>query len=144
MAKQQSLLVTAALCRLYINNVVYAPSQSVSVSIETGEYEVRGINSPFAQEIAGGGQYSVRGSAGVVRTKNSGGLQAANARPLFSDIAASSYVSLRLEDRSTGETLWSIPKAKLSNVKETVQAKGIYNISFDFVGQILYWPLDLS
>jgi hypothetical protein len=144
MANQQSLVITGALCRLYINNAVYAPTQSVSVSIETGEYEIRGINSPFAQEISGGGTYSVRGSATVVRTKNSGGLQAVNARPLFSDIAASSYVSLRLESRDTGETLWSVPKAKLSNVKESIAAKGIYNISFDFVGQILYWPLDLS
>ena len=144
MANQQSLVITGSLVRLYINNVIYAPSQNISVSIETGEYEIRGINSPFAQEIAGGGTYSVRGSAGVVRTKNSGGLQAINARPLFSDLAASSYISLRVEDRSTSETLFSIPKCKLSNMKETVQAKGIYNISFDFIGQILYWPLDLS
>lgn len=139
-----SLIVTAALVRLYINNVVYAPSQSVSVSIETGEYSIYGINSPYPQEIAGGGQNTVRGSAGVIRTKNSGGIQAANMRPLFSDLAASPYVSLRLEDRSTGETIWSIPKAKLNNVKESTAVKGIYRISFDFTGQILFWPLDLS
>jgi len=127
-----------------VNNRVYAVTQNVSVSIDTGEYSIYGINSPYPQEIAGGGQNSVRGSAGIVRTKNSGGLQAVNARPLFSDLAASNYVSLRLEHRSTGETLWSIPKAKLSNIKESVAAKGIYHITFDFIGQILFWPLDLS
>lgn len=141
---QQSLIVSAALCRLYINNRIYTVTQNVSISEDTGEYAIYGINSNFPQEIAGGGQNRVTGSAGILRTKNSGGLQAVNARPLFSDLAASSYVSLRLEDRSTGETLWSIPKAKLSNVKESVSIKGIYHITFDFIGQILLRPLDLS
>jgi hypothetical protein len=111
---------------------------------QTGEYEIYGINSPYPQEIAGGGQISVKGSCRGVRVKNSGGLQGVNARPLFSDVAASNYVSLRLEDRSTGETIWSIPKAKLSNIQEGVAIKGIYQVSFDFVGQILFWPLDLA
>jgi hypothetical protein len=139
-----SLVVSAGRCRLYVNNVIYPVTQNISVSIDTGEYSIYGINSPYPQEIAGGGQNSVRGSAGIVRTSNSGGIQGINARPLFSNLAASSYVSLRLDDRQTSETLWSIPKAKISNVKETVSAKGIYHITFDFIGQILFWPLDLS
>jgi len=139
-----SLIVTAALCRLYVNNVIYPVTQNVSVNVDTGEYSIYGINSPYPQEIAGGGQNMVKGSATVVRTKNSGGVQGVNLRPLFSDLAASNYVSLRLEDRSTGETIWSIPKAKISNIKETVATKGIYHISFDFTGQILFWSLDLS
>ncbi len=142
--QQQQLVISAALCRLYVNNKIYPVVQSVSVNVESGEYAIYGINSPYPQEIAGGGQNMVKGSATVVRTKNSGGVQAVNLRPLFSDLAASNYVSLRLEDRSTSETLWSIPKAKIMNIKETAQAKGIYHISFDFVGQILFWPLDLS
>jgi hypothetical protein len=144
MANQQSLIVTAALCRLYVNNKIYPVTQSVSVTIDTGEYSIYGINSPYPQEIAGGGQNVVKGSATLVRTRNSGGVQAVNLRPLFSDIAASEYAALRLEDRSTGETLWSIPKAKIFNVRETTSAKGIYHISLEFVGQILFWPLDLS
>lgn len=139
-----SLVVSAGLCRLYVNNVIYPVTQNISVSVDTGEYSIYGINSPYPQEIAGGGQNVVRGSAGILRTKNSGGVQAVNLRPLFSDVAASNYVSLRLEDRSTGETLWSIPKAKISNVKESVATKGTYHITFDFIGQILFWPLDLS
>lgn len=144
MANQNSLIVTAAKCRFYVNNKIYPVVQDISVNIDTGEYSIYGINSPYPQEIAGGGQNSVKGSAKIVRTKNSGGLQGVNARPLFSDLAASNYVALRLEDRETGETLWSIPKAKLSNVREQASAKGIYHISFDFIGQILFWPLDLA
>ena len=139
-----SLVISAARCRLYINNVIYSVTQNVSVSMDTGEISIYGINSPYPQEIGNSGQNAVRGSAGIVRTSNSGGIQAVNLRPLFSDVAASNYISLRLEDRQTSETLWSIPKAKVLNVRETLAAKGIYHISFDFIGQILFWPLDLS
>lgn len=144
MANSNSLVVSAARCRLFINNKIYSVTKSVSVSEETGEYAIYGINSPFPQELAGGGQNSVRGSAEVVRTSNSGGLQGVNLRPLFSDLAASSYVSLRLDDRKTSETMWSIPKAKISNVKESVNAKGLYVTSFDFIGQIIFRGLDLA
>ncbi len=138
------LIVKGASVRLYINNKIYAPSQDVSVTIDTGAYAIYGINSPYPQEIATGGQNMVKGSAGVVRTKNSGGLQAISAIQLFSNLGSTNYLSLRLEDRSTGETLWSVPKAQISNISEKVAAKGIYHISFDFIGQILFYPLDLS
>ena len=144
MANPNSLIVTGALCRLYVNNKIYTVTQSVSVDVDTGEYAIYGINSPYPQEIAGGGQVQIRGSVKGVRIKNSGGVQGSNLRPLFSDIAASNYVALRLEDRSTGETIWSIPKAKITKVSEGVATKGIYHLDFDFIGQILFWPLDLS
>ena|ERR1035437_9434930 len=144
MANQQSLVISGGRVRIYLNNRVYSVAQSVTLEYDAGEYEVRGINSPYPQEIAGGGQISVRGSIKGVRISNSGGIQGSNGRPLFSDVAASSYVALRLEDRQTGETIWSIPNAKISRVSESVQIKGVYQVSIDFIGQILYWPLDLS
>lgn len=137
-------VIAGATCRLYINNTIYSVAQQVTYDVDTGEYEIRGIDSPYAQEIAGGGTISAKGSVHGVRIKNSGGLQAQNARPLFSDVNASPYVSLRLEDRSTGEVIWSIPNAKISRVKDSVAVKGTYKIDFDFIGQVLYWPLDLS
>ena len=141
---QNSLVISSGLTRLYVNNRILTTTQTVSMENQTGEYEIFGINSPYSQELAGGGQKSVRGNVAGIRTKNSGGLQGIGALPLFSDVAASNYVSLRLEDRSTGETLWSIPKAKLSNVQESISIKGVYKISFQFIGQILFYPLDLS
>jgi hypothetical protein len=139
-----SLIVTGALIRVYLNNKVYSVAQSVSLEYDAGEYEIRGINSPYAQEIAGGGAISAKGSIKGIRVKNSGGIQGSNGRPLFSDVAASSYISIRIEDRSTGETIWSAPKSKITRVSETTQIKGVYFLSIDFVAQILYWPLDLS
>jgi gamma-glutamylcyclotransferase (GGCT)/AIG2-like uncharacterized protein YtfP len=139
-----SIVISSGLTRLYVNGKIYTSTQSVSMQNQTGEYEIFGINSPYPQEIAGGGQRTVHGEVSGVRTKNSGGLQGVNAIPLFSDVAASNYVALRLEDRSTGETLWSIPKAKLSNIQESISIKGVYKLSFSFMGQILFYPLDLS
>lgn len=138
------IVISGALCRLYVNNRIYSVAQSVSLKVDTGEYEIYGINSSYPQELAGGGQVKVSGSVRGVRIKNSGGVQGSNLRPLFSDIAASNYVSLRLEDRSTGETIWSIPKAKVSNLDEGVAIKGTYKVNFDFIGQIPFFPLDLS
>ncbi len=139
-----ALTVSGGSCRLYVNNVIYTVTQEVSVNIQTGEYEIYGIGSPYPQEVAGGGQISVKGSVRGIRIKQSGGVQGVNLRPLFSDVVASNYVSLRLDDRQTAETYWSIPKAKIFNVQETVATRGIYHVSFEFTGQILYWPLDLT
>lgn len=140
---QQSLLVTGALCRLYLNNKIFTVTQSISIELDQGTYPVYGINSPDAQELATG-QRSIRGTVKGVRVKQSGGLQGSNAIPLFSDLAAGSMISLRLEDRSTNETLFSIPKCRIVRITESVQAKGLYLISFDFVGILLHYPLDLS
>jgi hypothetical protein len=140
----QSLVIPGSICRLYINNTIYNVAQSFSYEYEAGEYEIRGIDSPYPQEIAGGGSISIKGSVSGVRLKNGGGLQAQNARPLFSDVLASPYISIRLDDRRTGETLISIPNAKISNIKDSVSTKGIYRVNFSFTGQVAYFPLDLS
>lgn len=141
---QNNLVISSGLTRLWINNRILTTTQTVSMQNNTGSYEIFGINSPYPQEIAGGGQRTVRGKISGIRTKNSGGLQGWGALPLFSDIAASNYVTLRLEDRSTGETLWSIPKCQIIDVDESISIKGVYRISFSFSGQILFYPLDLS
>lgn len=140
----EPLVIAGAACRLFLNNVVYSVAQSASLEVDTGEYAIFGINSPYAQELAGGGQVNVKGSIKGVRIKNSGGIQGVNGRPLFSDIAASNYVSLRLESRATGELLWSIPKAKITHTSDQVQTKSTYKVSFEFIGQIPFFPLDLS
>ena len=142
---QNSLVVTGARCRLWVNNKIFTVTQSVSIEIDLGTISTYGINSPYPQEIAiGSGKNTVKGNVKGIRIKNSGGLQGSNILPLFSDLSSGNYISLRLEDRGTGETLWSAPKCMVSNVSESVQAKGVYSVSFSFVAQVLYWPLDLS
>lgn len=129
--------------RLYINNKVYNFVQSLSFSIDYGETESYGIDSPYAQEIAVT-KISVRGSVNGVRVKLSGGLQAQNMRPLFYDVAAGPYVSIRIQDRSTSEDIIYIPKAKISKESHSIVSKQTYKLSFDFIGQIPLFALDRS
>lgn len=140
----QPLVLVGPMIRLFINNTVYSVTQEVSYEIDTGEYAIYGIDSSYAQELAGGGQIMVKGSVRGVRLKNGGSLQAQNARPLFSDVNASPYVSLRIEDRTTGEVIVSIPNAKINNLRDMVAVKGVYQASFSFIGQVAFLPLDLS
>ena len=141
----QPLVIAGGSVRLYINNVVYSVAQSVSLEVTTGEYAIYGINAPYAQELAGGGQVSVSGSIKGVRINNSGGIQGSvNGRPLFSDVAASNYISIRVESRKTGELLWSVPKAKITKTSDVIATKQVYSLSLEFIAQIAFFPLDLS
>src|SRR5690606_3859085 len=98
----QPITLTGAHIKLYINNQVYKVVQSITLTVDYGETEIRGIDVGYAQEIAPG-IVSVRGSVQGIRVKYSGGLQAANMRPLFVDLMSSPYISIRIQDRSTSE-----------------------------------------
>lgn len=139
----KSLVLSGANIKLYINNKVYKEVQNVTFDVDYGETEIYGIDSPYPQEIAGT-KISVRGSVNGIRVKYSGGLQASNIRPLFTDYAASPYISIRIQDRSTGEDILFIPNAKATRERHVASVKGTYKLSFDFIGQIPLFALDRS
>jgi hypothetical protein len=139
----QSLVLTGALIKIYINNKAYNVIRTFSLNVDYGENEIYGIDSPYAQEIAPG-HVSVRGSISGIRIKFSGGLQAANIRPLFQDFAASPYISIRVTDRSSGEDIVFIPRAKVIRESHTAPAKGVYTLNFDFAGIVPLFALDRS
>lgn len=127
--------------KVYINNKSYNVAQSVSFDVDYGEAAIYGIDSPWPQEVAGG-RASVRGSIKGLRMKYSGGLQGSNIRPLFMDLAASPYISIRIQDRQTGEDIALIERAKVSKESHFAGVKGSYKLSFDFEGQIILFALD--
>lgn len=139
----QTVILTGAHIKLYVNNIPYKVVQSISVSIDYGEYEIRGIDSPWAQEIAGG-QVTIRGSVKGLRIKNSGGLQGSNLRPLWTDMAASPYISIRIQDRQSQEDILFIPQAKVNKEDFMAQIKGTNKLNFDFIGLVPFMPLDRS
>lgn len=138
-----SAVISGALIKVFVNNKLYKEVQSVSFEIDYGEEEIYGIDSPYPQEIATN-RISVRGSISGIRLKNSGGIQAYNLRPLYSDVAASPYISIRIQDRQSTEDILFIPNAKISNEKHSASTKGTYKLSFDFKGQIPLATLDRS
>lgn len=135
--------LTGAHIVVYINNAKYKAVQGISFTIDYGEQEIYGIDCPYPQEIAGT-RISVRGKIDGLRLKNNGGLQGANARPLFVDAVASSYISIRIQDRQSQEDILFIPNAKISNQQHSIGAKAVYKMNFDFVGQIPLEALDRS
>lgn len=139
----QALVLTGANIKLYINNKVFKTVQNVTFSVDYGETEIYGIDAVYPQEIATT-RVSVRGSVQGIRIKMSGGLQGSNIRPLFTDIAASPYISLRIQDRATGEDIIFIPNAKVTRESHTISTKSTYKLNFDFVGQVPLFALDRS
>jgi hypothetical protein len=137
----QSQTLTGSLIKLYINNKLYKTVQSITFTVSYGEGEVRGIDTPWAQEIAPS-MCSVKGSIQGIRLKMSGGLQAHNMRPQFQDVAASPYISVRIQDRSTGEDILLIPNAKISDETHTIASKTTYKLNMNFIGQIPLFALD--
>ena len=139
----QSIVLTGAHIKLYINNKLYKQVQSLNFSVDYGETEIYGIDSPYPQEIAST-RVTVRGSIQGIRIKNSGGIQAGNLRPLFTDIAASPYISIRIQNRQSSEDIVFIPQAKVTRETHTATVKSTYKLSFDFVGAIPFFALDRS
>lgn len=139
----QSLVLSGANIKLYINNKVYKTVQSISLNVDYGETEIYGIDAIYAQELAAT-KVSVRGSVQGIRIKLSGGLQGDNLRPLFTDINAAPYVSIRISDRTSGEDIIFIPNAKVTREAHQIATKSTYKINFDFVGQIPLFALDRS
>lgn len=137
------VVITGAKIEIFWNNQQYKEIADVSFTVDYGEEEIYGIDSPYCQEIAGG-KITVSGQVSGFRLKLSGGLQAKNLRPLFSDVSANPLVSLRVSDRSTSEDIIFIPQCKVSSESHTIPSKGTYKLNFSFKGMVPYFALDRS
>lgn len=139
----QSVVLKGAEIKCYVSNKLYAEVQSVQYTIDYGETEIFGIDSPFAQEIAPG-RVSVSGSVTGLVIKNLGGLQSYDLRAKINEILHAPYTSLRLKDRHSDKDIFSLPQMKVVSEQVSIQAKGVVKVSFSFKGIIPYNPLDLQ
>lgn len=136
-----SVVLTGALVRVYINNRLYKEAQSVQYTLDSGEHEIYGIDSPFPQEIAST-RSTVTGSISGLRVRFSGGLQSYNAKPLITDLVKAEYISIRIQDRVSGEDILFVPNAKISQQTFQAAAKGTVKLNFNFKGLVGLEPLD--
>jgi len=139
----RSIILKGAECKLYIGGKLYSEVRSLNYTIDYGEQEIYGIDSPYPQEIATT-RTSVQGSIAGVRVKYSGGTQGAGARPKINEILNGAYVSIRVQDRFTGQDILFVPQAKVTNESISIAAKGIVNLSFGFKGIIPYGETELA
>lgn len=127
----QSQTIVGAFVKIYIGGVLYPEAQSISWAIDYGEEPIYGVDSTFPQEIRQT-RISVQGQVSGIRIKASGGIQSRNARTLIKESLQAPYVSIRIVDRSTDEILLFCPQAKVTNQSQSVQAKGVLQLSFGF------------
>lgn len=135
------LVITGASIEIFWNNTQYKEVADISFTVDYGEEEIYGIDSPYPQEISGG-KISITGTVKSFRLKQSGGLQGKNLRPLYTDVSAAPYVGLRVSHRSTGEDIIFIPQCKITSESHTIPAKGVYMINFSFKGMVPMFALD--
>jgi hypothetical protein len=139
----KALTLSGALCRIYINGKVYKEAQSVSYSFDHGITEIFGIDSSFPQELADG-RKTVSGTVNGIKIRYSGDLQAYNAISLTKDVLKNPYISIRIEDRSTGETLLFVPNARIVSEQMGVATRRTVTYSFSFKGLVGFKPLDMA
>jgi hypothetical protein len=137
------IVITGAHIEIFWNNQQYKEVADISFTVDYGEEEIYGIDSPYAQEIAGG-KITITGQVNGFRLKLSGGLQAKNLRPLFSDVSANPLVSLRVSDRATSEDIIFIPQCKISSESHSIPTRGTYKLNFNFKGMVPFFALDRS
>lgn len=138
-----SHVIKGAEVKVYISGKLYESAQSVQYTIDYGEQEIYGIDSPYPQEIAHT-RMQVQGSVSGIRIKLTGGLQGYNARPLINQILYNPYISFELRDRQTDTKLLWVPQIKVTSENFSVSAKGVVKINFSFKGIIPYNELDLN
>jgi hypothetical protein len=133
--------IVGAHIKIYINGVAYQEAQSLSFNIDYGEEPIYGIDSVFPQEIKTT-RISVEGRIEGLRIANSAGLQGYQIRPGIRQSVFAAYISIRAQDRRTGEDIIFIPFAKVKNESTQVSAKGVMKTSFSFSGLQPLQPLD--
>lgn len=137
--------ISGAQVVLYINGVVYNEVQEIQYTIDYGEEPIYGIDSVFPQEIKIT-RVSIQGSVSGVRIAEnedsfdgpnsiSPGLQGiVGARPQIRDSIFAPYISIRIADRRSRDSIIFIPYARVTNERTSVSAKGIMKTSFSFSG----------
>lgn len=139
----QPITLKGAEIKIFISGKLYPEAQSITYTIDYEEEEIFGIDSQFAQEIAGN-KVRVSGSIKGIRVKYSGGTQGAAARVRINQLLQSPYTSLRVVDRFSEKDILWLPQMKVSSETLTAAAKGIASLSFSFKGIVPYQEIDVS
>jgi len=137
-----SKVVRGADIILWINGEKYHAVNSVSWDIDHGENAICGIDDPWPQEIAATGKVVTTGSISGLKLRFDGNLQGSKIRAIIGSILSAPYISIRVQDRVTQEDLIYMTKAKVSNERWGVAAKGIIQMSFRFLAMKGFTPLD--
>lgn len=140
----KSYVLSGAQVRVYVSGKPFTEIQSITWTIDYGETEIYGVDSPFPQEIAPT-RVSVQGTVKGVRVKSTGGLQGHLARYKIADILSAPYTSLEVRQRGgMKERLLWLPQMKVTRESLDTSVKNVVRFTFSFKGIIPYNPLDFK
>lgn len=137
------VVITGAQITISWNNQQYKEVADINFTINYEQDEIYGIDSLYVQELADG-RISVEGTVSGFRLKNNGGLQGKNMRPLFTDVGASPYISLLVQDKTTNEQILFVAQCKIVSESHSIPSRGVYKLNFNFKGIIPLFALDRS
>lgn len=135
------MVLNGALVKIFINNRLYGAAQQIQYTIDYGENAIFGIDSTWPQEIASA-RTTVKGQISALRMQGSSGSQGFQATPLFREIQSSPYISIRIQDRISGEDILFVPYAKVSSESISIGIKNTVKVTLAFEGIAPYQPLD--
>jgi len=136
-----SQTVHGALIVIKINGKIYNECQAASWTMGNSIKKIYGVDSPVPMEIIETTD-GVSGSLSGVTLNFSGGLQGIEAIPLATAFFSAPYISIRIYNRFTAESLLFIPKAVIGDRSYSVAARGILRVSFNFEGIAGFEVLD--
>jgi hypothetical protein len=139
----QALVLAGADCRVSLGGQAMNEVQSISYIIDYGEEEIMGIDSIHPQEIAAT-KMTVSGTISGLRIKGSGGTQAKKITPLVNEIMQRNYISIKIDNPSTGYAILFIPNAKITREDVSVTAKGTVKFNLTFKGILALQELDIA
>lgn len=129
----QSLIVTGASVRVFINGRLYGNVTSFKFTSETPGKEIHGLDSVEPDEIATT-VARVSGSLGMYRLIASGGLQGIGVQPEYADLPAGKYFTLSLVERSTDTTIFEASQCRAERESWDFAAKQQSQGQLDFKG----------
>lgn len=138
-----STVLAGANCKIYLGGNLYPEAQQVTYTIDYGEQEIFGIDSPYSQEIATT-RMSVQGNVQGLRLKLSGGLQGKDIITKINQKLFAPYISFEVRDRQSDTKIIFVPQCKITTQNVQIGAKGIVKLNFSFKGIIPYEPLDMN
>lgn len=139
----QTVTLSGAQVRAYFGGTLLKELQNITYTINYGETQIFGIDSPFPQEIATT-QITVQGSASMIYVQAGGGLQSKDIRSRIHEVLYAPYISLRIKDRKNAIDLFFCPQIKVTQETMTIGAKGTVKVNFNFTGIIPYSSEDLA
>lgn len=140
-AGNQAQTLTGARAKLYINEKLIGLATDCSWSLPYGMEPVHTLGRYEPQEIVPVSQEAIEVSMNGMRVVNNGphqgfdgNVDTAKLVPVLKDLLNNKDITIRIEDRQTGEEIMRVAQCRSRGYSSQVGAKGMVTYSMNFIG----------